>query len=267
MFAYPNDKAVKGSKTAFATLHASMIKKNVMGIGELQLSISALSRLVAIIPQKEECTVENIGDDDEEEEEGDRKVYSQITPPGFIIIPLAFEDDIRALKPKHDFVPDKKMVDAAIDLIRHQNIEENIEIRQSFENPVLKSFWNYIESVALGTPLEEDLFDNDDTKMNVEDILRVAGDKIGAFISTIPEDVKEQKEILSKTKQTEFVADDTGIDWIHVYEMDTFQKLKVPQLQAYLKSYGQSKAGKKIDLIHRIKNHIEHRIEKEEDSE
>ena len=51
VFEYPHDYYVKGSKTAFDTLHASMIRKNVMEIGELLLWITAASRIVAITPQ------------------------------------------------------------------------------------------------------------------------------------------------------------------------------------------------------------------------
>ena len=227
-----------------------MLQKNVMGIGELLLRVTAVSRLVAIIPQKEEGF---------EEED----LYSQFAPPGFLLIPLAFEDDIRVLPRKHDFTPEKCMVDAAVDLIRHQNIEESIEIGQSFENPVLKTFWNYIESVALGTPLEEGPTEDNDTKMNVEGILAFAGDKIETFRDMIPEDVVEKK-LQRKRKPVESIPDDTGIDWDCEYEMDTFNELKVDELKAYLRSHGEKVGGRKGELIERIRCHIKVHLENRE---
>lgn len=252
MFAYPNNNIVEGSKAAFATLHASMIRKNVMGIGELLLRVTAMSKLVAIIPQKEERFDEQVGDDEE-------IISHQVAPPGFLLIPLAFQENMRALPRKHNYVPEKNMVDAAKDLIRHQNLEGSIEIGQSFENPVLKKFWNYIESVALGTPLDEDVAD-DDTKMNVDEILAFAGDKIHAFKSTIPkEEVTVASKVLPRKRKTakELPPDETGIDWTHEYEMDTFHELTIVQLKSYLKSVGEPISGKKNDLINRIKDHFE----------
>jgi len=169
IFAYPNDDTIKGSRTAFATLHASMVRKSVMGVGELLLRVTATSRLVAIVPQEEKT--EN---------------FEQITAPGFLLIPLAFEDDVRTLPSGNCYETDQGMVNAAMDLIKNQNIESGIEIGQSFENPFLKTFWNYIESCALDTPLDED--SEDDTMMNEEDILASAGRSINEFKSLLPND-------------------------------------------------------------------------------
>ena len=67
---------------AFATLYAAMLRKNVLGIGELLQRINATSRMVAIVPQEEELSEDGM---------------IQEVPPGFLLIPLAYEDDIRAI--------------------------------------------------------------------------------------------------------------------------------------------------------------------------
>ncbi len=258
IFAYPNDYFVKGSKKAFATLHTSMIRKNVIGIGELLLRVTAVSRLVAIVPQQEDRRVEYECDDEE--------IFKQIAPPGFLLIPLAFEDDVREMPRKADTQPEKAMIEAAIELIRHQNIEESIEIGRSFENPVLKMFWNYIESVALGIPLDEDCSEGGDTTMNIEGILSVAGPKIDAFVNTIPEDSIRpvDAKLPKKRKVPKVVPDETGIDWNQEYEMDTFYQLTVDDLKAYLRSNGLKVSGRKDEIIERIKSHMRDNKEVEE---
>jgi len=217
-----------------------------MGVGELLLRVTAVSRLVAIIPQKADG--------------GREQFSSKSSPPGFLLIPLAFEDDMRSLPRKHDIVPDKNMVQAAKELIDNQDIGHNIIIGESFENPALKTFWNYIESVALDTPLEDESSDDEDTKMNVEEILDVVGDKISAFKATIPESDFEPKVSTKRKAEVEYVPDETGIDWLREYEMNSFDELRVQELKAYLRSYGEKISGRKGELIERIKRHIRGRI-------
>ena len=53
-FVYPNDKGVEGSSSAFAHLHAAMLRKHVVAIGELLTRKTSAARLVAMSPLEEE---------------------------------------------------------------------------------------------------------------------------------------------------------------------------------------------------------------------
>jgi len=249
IFAYPNDEVVNGSRRAFTALHTSMIKKGVMGMGELLLRVTTSSRLVAILPQKEERVVEK-------DNQG-IAISKQITPPGFNLIPLGFEDDIRAT-PHNDNPADHNIVNATVNLIQNQNIDSGIELGESFSNPVLKSFWSYMESVSLGMPLQEDEAEDNDTEMHVEGILASAGEQIKSLQLCLPEDEVLIKQ--RKRKAKEEVPDETGIDWLHTYQMDELSDCRVDELKAYLRSVGEKIGGRKQEITHRVKQHIEGRI-------
>ena len=66
---YPNDEACRGSADAFAHLHASMLRKKVVGVGELLYRVGAISFLVALFPVEEE--LEDAGSDEENEDYDD----------------------------------------------------------------------------------------------------------------------------------------------------------------------------------------------------
>jgi ATP-dependent DNA helicase 2 subunit 1 len=246
LFAYPNDDLVKGSRVAFATLHAAMLRKNVLGIGELLQRINATSRMVAIVPQEEELSEDGM---------------IQEVPPGFLLIPLAYEDDIRAIPETPetgDYEADSELVSAAEGFMTKLRLE-NVVIGESFENPALKVFWNYMESVALGTLLGENDPDEDDTTWDVDAILSVCGGEIETFKQLLPEDEVIVKE--RKRKVTTVRADETNIDWFHEYEENTFEDLTVEELKAYCRSQGEKVGGRKVDLIQRVKDHIRSRID------
>jgi len=239
MFAYPDEAIVKGNRVAFASLHSSMVRKRVMGIGKLLYKTNGTTRFVAIIPQ-EESLFEN---------------GEQIRPPGFIIIPLAFEDDIRAIPDSEGIVlADMDLVETAENMIRHLNLDRQIVIGESFENPALKIFWNYIESVALGTPLSEKLLDDDDTSWDVKNILSACGQHIDKFKKLLP----ENEHAVAEKKRKSFQSDSevVDIDWITEFNQNTLDTLSVNQLKLYLRSKGEPTAGRKSDLIAKIKRHI-----------
>ena len=191
----------------------------------------------------------------------DEELYSdgeQKRPPGFLLIPLAYEDDVRAIPDACEYVADEEMIFAAEAMMKNLKLE-NFVIGESFENPVLKSFWNYIESVALSTPLIDNDTDEDDTTWDVDEILSVCGNEIDAFKRILPEDEVMAKE--RKRKVHVKKADETGINWFQEYEDNTFEDLTVDELKAYCRASGERVGGRKTDLIARVKDHIRNRIE------
>ncbi len=222
-----------------------MIAKNVLGIGELLQRVTATSRLVAIVPQEEVLS-----------EDG----TVQELPPGFLIIPLAYEDDIRAtpeIPEGEDYEASDEIVTAAENMMSKLRLE-NVVFGDSFENQALKTFWNYMESVALGMPLVENDPDEDDTTWDVDAILSVCREEINTFVELLPED-----EVIVKGRKRKVASvrpDNTGIDWLEEYEKGGFKDLTVEELKSYCRSHGEKVGGRKIELIHRVKDHIHNRI-------
>lgn len=152
---FPNDTDVKGSINAFMHLHATMLRKNVLAMGEALHRETSQSRLVAVYPFEE----------------------TEHLPPGMYVKSLPFEDDMRRIVPdaasiefdlpkelaarkfvgeypdnhgsntKELFDSDDKnhvtgniaseeLIDAAMNLMNRQSIK-SAEIGEDFENSAL----------------------------------------------------------------------------------------------------------------------------------
>lgn len=240
-YLYPNDEKVKGSTAAFANLHAAMIRKGVLAIGELMTRVTATSRLVAIFPQKEEYLREEDGGGLE-------------TPPGMVAYVLPFEDDVRALEPDAGAVDaDKTPVQAATDLINAMNFGDGFSL-DYLKNDSLAHFYTYLESIALETTLptpEQSL-----NQITDEDVRATAGEQIDAFSASLPDDVVPVKEPKKRKRE----PDETGCDWLFLYRSNDIASCTIPMLKSYLKSCGEKTSGKKADLVERVSLSIGARI-------
>jgi ATP-dependent DNA helicase II len=254
LYAYPNESFIKGSTAAFATLHECMLVKKVMGIGELLTRNSESSRMVAIVPQKEEV---------------DDSIATQVIPPGFVLVPLAFEDDNRDVHPIRECGEiEEALVKAAENIVLHQNIEKSVDIGSSFANPALKSFWNLIESIALKKELLEESESNiDDTKLDQDALMQVCASYIRSFSEALPLDDDFSG---TKKRNVDAILDDS--DWEQEYLRDTdeyshMDKLDVSQLKSYLRKHSMRLGGRKAELVARVKEHIQSRVNTNKSSE
>lgn len=251
-FIYPNDEEAEGSTDAFANLHAAMLRKKVVAIGELLTRITTSSRMVAIFPQAEQKEVEEDGFEE------------QITPPGMIVVNLPFEDDVRKIESDSGNAASEDLVEEAIDLIRHQKLE-GIEVGVNFENAAIEKFWSYIEAVALETTIPAK--EQHETELNEQEVLNVAGAQIEAFRDSLPDDVKVEKKSMGqprKRKTAELVADESGLDWVQLYSTDSIPDCKVDDLKSYLKSVGARLGGRKDDLVIRVSQSISDKVQRGE---
>lgn len=246
-FVYPNDEKVVGSVEAFAGLHAAMMRNKVIAVGELLTRVNTTSRLVALYPQAEFARPDD---------------GYQIAPPGMNVVVLPYEDDVRAMEVDAGDTASEEAVEKAMDLVRNQKLVD-VELGQSFVNGALNEFWRYIESVALETPMPPK--EEYDTELNEEDILEAAGQQIEGFRDALCEDVKEEKKRASKKrKASEPIEDDTGIDWVDLFNNDELAGCKVDQLKKYLRSIGARVSGRKEELLLRVRQSIEDRMAKGE---
>lgn len=238
-FLYPNDEKAKGSKAAFANLHASMIRKGVVAIGELLTRKTATSSLVAIFAQEEESTDEGL----------------QVTPPGLVVVLLPFEDDVRALDQSDAGTATEESVQAAVKMVQAMSFGSEVSL-EYFKNDNLVHFWNYVESIALDTDLPEP---EQTLQVSKEDIREVAGKDIDAFYASLPEDV-----VIKKATKRKIVVDESGVDWVQTCQMDSLDECKADTLKQYLRSVGEKLSGKKADLVERVKQSIVDRLAKGE---
>ena len=216
--AFSNDRLVQGSGKAFYNLKDSMLRKGVYAVGELLTRSTSTSKMVAIVPQ---C--DPFG--------------------GFLIIPSPFKDDIR-LVPGNDIgFADRKTVDAAKSLIS-KSILLNVRLGEDFENPVLKYFFNYLESVSLGKELEATV--EDDAKMDVQQMIAVARKEIESFSLILPEedatektDRKRKQLTYANNRTTNISVVHVDDEWIEMYKNDAVADCSANELKAFLRSVGE----------------------------
>ena len=249
-FVYPTDERGEGSIDAFANLHAAMLRRDVVAIGEMLNRVTSGSRMVAVFPQAEQKEMEDGFED-------------QITPPGMVVVTLPFEDDVRKMEPDTNATTaPEALVGAAIDLIRHQKLE-NVELGVNFENASIAKFWRYVEAVALETTIPSK--EEHETELNESEVVNAAGAQIEAFRNSLPPDVKlerKAKERPPKRKAVELVEDESGLDWVHLYSSDSIADCKVDDLKSYLKSVGARTGGRKADLAIRVSQSISNRLQR-----
>lgn len=259
----PSDIDVQGSANAFAQLRASMLRKNVVAIGEVLHRETWQSRLVAIVPIEDSSSSDDLH-----------------VPPGMFVMSLPFEDDIRAVVPdeaskefsriksepspiqsgvliKEEYsgttgdnvfgtlddedeavtgnVASEELVSAAIKLTKKQGLNK-LSLAVDFDNAALIEFYAYLKHIALDLPHEE--VDEFGTAIDEKKILVKAGDEIKAFLNCLPTDVHKAKATTSRKRAKDLPPDDSGVNWMELIENKTVDTCKVDQLKKRLKSLG-----------------------------
>jgi hypothetical protein len=248
-FAYPSERT-EGSSTAFAHLHASMLRKGVLAIGELLSRTSATSRLVAMLPLQ----------GDEECQEKDRAASGIIAPPpGMLIIPLPFEDEVRDVGPdaatqvleeqKMD-IASEDVVKATMKLVEKQTLVDMV-IGEDFENAYLSNFWDYVESVALEQPQPAER--EYDTILDQEKISKLVGIEVEELAAALPEDIKPEKA----SKKRKISPDDPGFEWVTVYREGRLLECTAADLKKLCGSLGLTKGGNKPTIVDRLNAYYE----------
>lgn len=217
--AFANDRMVSGSAKAFSSLKDAMERKNVFAVAELHTRVKSVSRMVALIPHRS-------------------------TNAGLLIVQLPFKEDVREVAKEDIGVADQVAIDAAKSLISKSNVQYEGELSDILpENPWLKHFFGYLESISLGRPLDEV---QDDTKIDVEGMLAAARKEIEDFSTSLPVDAepvkKERKRkaaAVSKPAADDSVMEDIDEEWIEMYKNDEISDKTAPELKAFLKSRGE----------------------------
>jgi hypothetical protein len=290
---YPNDDVVQGSREAFVNLHAAMLRKSVIAIGEVLHRVTFKSRLCAMYPIEETFEERDNKEDIDEHGDSDER-QRQRSPPGMVVKYLPFEEDMRALEPdaamkeiigRHlpvvqDYrtkeesdqvescmineqigdahasgsIASEEAVTAAMELVRRQHFE-GMELGLDFENGALARFFNYLEAVALGaTPNTEHGFD---TVVDDKAILQVAVEQIQAFQQALPEDLEVESKPKTTSRKRKLVPDESGLDWVQLYQSNAVDTCTVDQLKKFLRSVGDKISGNKMEISFRVSKHLE----------
>jgi len=240
VLALANDSRVQGSGKALYNLKQSMKKKGVFAVGELLVRATATSQMVALVPKNDE-----FGE--------------------FFITQLPYKEDTRAVLQNDIGFADPNSVDAAKGLISKSTLHFEDFVSCLPENPWLKHFFGYLESVSLGKPLGEV---EDDAKMDIDRMMETASEEIESFSLSLPEDelpvkMERKRKAASSTSKQEFVKDSISGEWIDMYKNDEVADQKNDVLKAFLKSQGERLAGKKTDLVDRVHRCIQKELFKE----
>lgn len=247
---------------AFAHLHASMIRKNVVAIGELLTRVTATSRLVVLWPVGEATSSiqhnisgnsTNANKDNDNNDDDEKRL-----PPGLGMSSIPFEDEVRTheddiaietyVENGHD-IASNELVDAAIGLIEKQTIS-NIEIGESFINANMQQFWDYVEHIALEEPIDDDennRHEKYDTIIDPIEVMNVIGDQVQIIRELLPDDddTKKKKKQQQDRKRKAMVDDTSGLDWKTIYYNDQLYDCKVNDLKMKLRSIGETVSGNK----------------------
>jgi Ku70/Ku80 beta-barrel domain len=279
-FAYPsestnrtNSSANKNSGSsssssvdAIAHLHVSMIRLNVIGIGELLTRATATSRLVVIRPIAE--TLRPVISSNDGDTENEEEVYMLVRPPGLLISAIPFEDEMRMMPASYSVPPDgndqkhvsEEMIEAAMNVIEKQTFQEEIEIGADFANAAMNRFWNYIEHIAYNEDTVKDEV-RYDSELNVTEVFADSVEQIETFLALLPEATEAEKVASSGRKRKAAPAsskkpapeDDSGLDWSSMVQRGTLSKCTVAVLKSKLRSIGEPVNGNKPEVCN---NHV-----------
>jgi hypothetical protein len=243
-FCVPDEESVEGSTAAFAHLHASMLRKKVVAVGELLTKVTAAARLVALVPLPEERVDSHFDDE----------LPEILRPAGMLVVSLPFEDEVRELDDDEATnvweatgtdVASPDLVKAATKLIQRQIID-SIRIGENFENAALLKMWNYIEHVALEEPMPEQ--PASETILDKDLVLERARHEIDVFLANLPDDSIVEK--MPRKRKVE--PDDSRLDWCTIWSRDQYFECTNSDLKKKLRSCGEKVSGKKQDLIDRL---------------
>lgn len=224
----PNEEACAGGSDAMVHLHARMLHKKVVGIGELLYRSGAVSHLVVLEPLPM------------------NDVHGLLR-----LVRIPFEEEVRAMVPdkasevfaaKGESIASDAMIEAAVNLVERWHLQA--QVGEDFENPAIETYWDYVESVALEEEVKAKRYF--DTEIDPQLVENLAGKEITSLASLLPEDEVFQP---SKRKVSTMIeTDDTGIDWEMLHEQGNLSQCTVSQLKKKLGAHGMKKTGNKSEV-------------------
>lgn len=290
---YPSDVNVRGSKAAFARLHAAMLRKNVLAVGQLRLRENWEWRYCALYPLPSN---------------------PQGGPNGMMVVQLPFREDLRGVEPdaatreanlqkskdistasNHESfryngdgvanikeelglvnveasneneddgstgnIASEELVVATMNLMARMDLDEHGVVLNDelLDNPAMLDFFDYLSSVAFSQPRTKGgkylaRPDEEDKKKTMEN----ARAEIDDYLSKLPVDA--EKPLSSRKRVKQLTPDQSGLDWESLLQSGDISKCKVDQLKSYLRSVGETLSGRKDELVTRVTVNLQRQL-------
>ena len=273
-FIYPSEEGFVGSTRTFSALQQNLLRKQKFALVWYIPRRNAAPYLAALYPGAEETSPEN----------GEQK-----TPPGLWVIHLPFADDIRANPETNtDIRAPDVLKDKMRDVIRQLQLPGAVYDPCRYPNPSLQWHYRILQALAL----EEDLPEKpeDKTIPKYRQIHKRAGGYVVEWGEALQEEFRKWQ--LSNAKQQPGVKREGGPsastakkarsetpatparsaalengtrmsddEMKKHFNKNTINKLTLPVLKDWLSSKKLSTSGKKANLVERIEQHLESRMD------
>eukprot|EP00669_Euglena_mutabilis_P000708 TRINITY_DN10941_c0_g1_i1.p1 TRINITY_DN10941_c0_g1~~TRINITY_DN10941_c0_g1_i1.p1 ORF type:complete len:418 (-),score=137.32 TRINITY_DN10941_c0_g1_i1:189-1442(-) len=243
-FLYPDDQAIKGSGKLFWALHEAMLQQKKVAIGLYIPRQNATPSFVALEPQDEEVSDEG----------------SQIRPPGFVLIPLPFADEIRDVDVPVAAVP---MDQLALSVPKAKKLISRLAITfdsDQFEDPVLQRHYACLHALALDKEKVE--VKPDLTEPDVEG-MRHHRAVIEAFEKAVyPEGYRPNLAEKGGGGRVKMEPSKTPRPDVSHIDLPTWAAdgrlatCTLPELKEFCRQKALLRSGRKADLIGRIEAHL-----------
>eukprot|EP00668_Euglena_longa_P004293 GGOE01005031.1.p2 GENE.GGOE01005031.1~~GGOE01005031.1.p2 ORF type:complete len:443 (+),score=128.63 GGOE01005031.1:2130-3458(+) len=243
-FLYPDDQSIKGSSKLFWALHEAMLHQKKVAIAVLIPRQNAAPTFVALEPQEEELS-----------EEG-----AQVRPPGMVVVPLPFADDIRELDLPATSIPEEQLkasLPKAKKLISRLTI--NFDSDQ-FEDPVLQKHYVCLHALALDkeqVEVKPDLTEPDIDGMRHHQAVIEAFQKAVYPAEYSPVLADKGRISRVKAEESKVPRPDVGhLDFAKLARSGRLEGCTVAELKEFCRQKALLRSGKKADLIQRIEVHF-----------
>jgi ATP-dependent DNA helicase 2 subunit 1 len=210
LFAYPNDKLISGSSSAFSALLKKMIEMEKIAICTLTQRKASAPVYVALVPQQEVL--------DENQ--------NQIEPPGFHIIYLPYADGIRKLLSfeRKQYATEKQVLKAK-KLVSKLYIDFS---SYNFENPSLQQHYASLQALALDhkevDPITDYIQPDLEGMSKYDNVIEDFKDSVYPVDYVFDEEVKPKAA--SKKRKTRDEDDDDEVDKKKVKKETKSKKVK-----------------------------------------
>ena len=247
-FIYPHDSRIEGSSVLLGALLRRMELAGRLAVVRFIARSNSIPIFAALVPQREQ-TADGI----------------QQYPPGYHLIPLPYEDDVRKIKIGGTKVveeglvsePDfRVLVDKAKEVVRASKVDEWQP--EQIDNFAIQRLYAGIEALALGLSEAEKVEDLVQPSDTITEKIKNSSIELNDLLNSLnlQDSKKRVASVPAEKKPKKDGADLSTDDIKEMIKNDSIASLTSDQLKAFLKSHSLPVSGAKAMLIQRIKDYL-----------